>query len=135
MRNSVFAGAALAAMIASGTLMTGGAEAAAGTFGGIRMAADSLGIIEQTVFVQLVFHVGQREFRSPDWHIQLGKNPRQCADMIFVPMCEDYCPNPLPVFEQIRNVGNHDVDNRNLSRWCIIHSLTVFGLTRPRSQS
>jgi len=65
MRNSVFAGAALAAMIASGTLMTGGAEAAAGTFGGIRMAADSLGIIEQTQFIYL----GKRHCWYADgWH-------------------------------------------------------------------
>ena len=33
---------------------------------------------------QLVFDVGQRELGAVDRDVQLGEQPRQCADVVFV---------------------------------------------------
>lgn len=70
MRNLIIAGATMAAFVAGGTLMAGSAEATAGTFGGIRMAADSLGIIAKSQYI----HMGRRHcwyadgWQGPGWY-------------------------------------------------------------------
>jgi hypothetical protein len=66
MRSLIFMGATLAALIANGTLIPGGAEAAAtATFDGIRAAAEPLGILEKTQFI----FEGRRHCWYPDgWH-------------------------------------------------------------------
>jgi len=64
MRTLIFAGATLAAFVASGAMM-GGAEAAVGSFDGIRVAAGSIGTVEKTQFVYL----GRRHCWYADgWH-------------------------------------------------------------------
>src|ERR1700680_1558199 len=68
-----------------------------------------LGIVEQTVLVQLVFHVSKRELRAPDRNIQFGKNPRQRANVIFVTMSENNSTNMLAVLGQIGDVGNDNI--------------------------
>ncbi len=58
---------------------------------------------------QFVFHVGERELGAPDWNVEFRKNPRQRADVVFVTMGENNAAHALPVFGEIRDVGNHDV--------------------------
>ena len=48
-----------------------------------------VGIVEQAVLVELVFHVGQRELGAPDRHVQFGENPGQSADVIFVAVSQN----------------------------------------------
>jgi hypothetical protein len=43
-----------------------------------------VGVVEQAVLFELVFHVGQGELRAPDRYIQLTENPGQRADVVFV---------------------------------------------------
>jgi hypothetical protein len=65
MRNLVFTGAILAGLVASGTLITSGVQAATGSSGSIGAAADRLGIVEETQFV----YEGRRHCWYPDgWH-------------------------------------------------------------------
>ena len=68
-----------------------------------------VGIIQQVMLVELVFDVGQRELSAPDRHIQLGKNPRQRADVVFMAVGQDNRAHLLAVFDQVRDVGNNDV--------------------------
>src|SRR5438477_13046753 len=63
-----------------------------------------ISIVEQSVLVQLVFYISQRELSSPDRNIQLRKDPRQGSDVIFVSMGEHNRANTLPIFEEVRNV-------------------------------
>ena len=68
------------------------------------------GIIQQTVLFQLVFDVGQGEFGAPNRHVQLGQNPRQRTDVVFVAVRENDAAHALAVLGQVRNVGDNDVD-------------------------
>ena len=68
-----------------------------------------IGVVEQTVLVQLVFDIGQREFGAPDRHIQFGKNPRQRANVVFVAVGQNDAAHPLAVLDQVGDVGNDDV--------------------------
>src|SRR5215470_6166321 len=70
--------------------------------------------VEQTVFIQLVFDVGERELGAPDRDFELGKYPRQGADVVLVTVCQHDCPHALSVFDEIRNVGNDDVHAKQL---------------------
>ncbi len=74
-----------------------------------------VGIFEQPVLVKFVFHVGQRELGAPDRHVKLGENPGQSADVIFVAVSEHDPAHPLPVFDEIGNIGNHDVHAEQFS--------------------
>jgi len=71
-------------------------------------------IIQQPMFFQFVFYVRERELGSPHWYIEFGKNPRQSADVILVAMGENDGAHPLPVFDEIGNVGNYDVHAQQL---------------------
>jgi hypothetical protein len=65
MRKFVFTGAAVAALLAGGTLLVGDAQSATFSFDGIRVAADRLGILEETQFI----YEGRRHCFYPDgWH-------------------------------------------------------------------
>src|SRR5689334_5012601 len=46
-------------------------------------------IIEQVVLFQLVFHQGQCELSAKDRHAQFREDPRQPANMVFMPVGED----------------------------------------------
>jgi len=65
MRNFILTGATVAALVASGTLIIGDAQSAIGSFDGIRVAADRLGIVEETQFI----YEGRRHCWYLDgWH-------------------------------------------------------------------
>src|SRR5947208_5106176 len=65
--------------------------------------------VEETVFIQLVLDIGERELRAPHRNIQLGENPWQGANMILVAMSQNNPADKLPVFGEIRNFGDNDV--------------------------
>jgi uncharacterized protein YijF (DUF1287 family) len=62
------------------------------------------------MLVELVFDVSQREFRAPHRDVQFRQNPGQCADVVFVTMRQKNAAHALAVFDEVRNVGNDDVD-------------------------
>jgi hypothetical protein len=66
------------------------------------------------VFVELVFDVGQRELGGPDGNVQFAENPGQGADVVFVAVREHDAAHMLAILEQVRNVGNDDVDAQQL---------------------
>ena len=69
-----------------------------------------VGVLEQSMLFQFVFHVGEREFSAPDWHIQFAQNPRQRPDVVFVSVGQDDAANFLPVLHQIGNIGYNNID-------------------------
>ena len=78
------------------------------TLAGANLA--QIGVVKQSVLFQLVFDIGQGEFRAPDGHVQFAQNPGQGADVVFVPVGQDDAAHPLPVFDQIGNIGDNNVD-------------------------
>ena len=73
-----------------------------------------VGVVEQLVFVELIFNVGQRELGGPDRDIEFAEDPGQGADVVFVAVREDDAAHMLAIFEQVRNVGDDDVDAQQL---------------------
>src|ERR1700681_4636290 len=73
-----------------------------------------VGVVEELVFVELIFDVGQRELGRPNRNIQFTENPRQSADVIFVAVRKDDAAHVLAIFEKIGNVGDDDVDAQQL---------------------
>ena len=69
-----------------------------------------VGVFEQAVLVEFVFHIGQREFCAPHRHVEFGENPGQRADVVLVAVGEDDPANPLAILDEIGNIGNHDID-------------------------
>ena len=69
-----------------------------------------VGVVEQSVLVELVFDVGERELGAPDGDVEFGEHPGQRADVVFVAVGEDDSANALAVFGEIGNVGDDDVD-------------------------
>ena len=78
----------------------------------IRAQFVEVGVIQQSVLVEFVFHIGERELRSPDGDFEFGKHPGQGADMVLVAVREDDAANALAIFEQVRDVGHDDVDTQ-----------------------
>ncbi len=69
-----------------------------------------VGVVEESVLVEFVFDVGQRELRAPHGDVEVGENPGQCADVIFVSVSENDTTDAVAIFGEIGNVGNDDVD-------------------------
>ena len=69
-----------------------------------------VGVVEQAMLVELVFDVGQGEFRAPNGYVEVGENPGQRADVVFVAVSENDAADAVTIFGEIRNVGNDDVD-------------------------
>ena len=69
-----------------------------------------VGVFEEAVLVEFVFDVSQREFRAPNRDVEIGKNPGQRADVIFVAVGEHNAADAMAIFGEIRNVGNDDID-------------------------
>src|ERR1017187_8831500 len=69
-----------------------------------------VGIVEELVFVELVFDVGEREFSSPNRNIQFAENPGQGSDVVLMAVGEDDAAHMLAIFKQIRNIGDNNVD-------------------------
>ena len=82
-----------------------------------RLAGNHLvqvGIVEQSMLFELALDVGQRELGSVDRNIQLGENPGQTADVVFVPMGQKDRANLVAVFSQVTDVGNNNVHTQQL---------------------
>src|SRR6185503_15023450 len=60
------------------------------------------------------FHIGEGKFSSIDWDVQLREHPGQRANVVFVAVGKENRTNMLPVFHQVRNIGDHDVDAQQL---------------------
>src|SRR5271170_3168774 len=69
-----------------------------------------LSVIEKTMLVEFVLDIGEGKLGAPDRHVELGKNPGQGADVVFVAVSEDDGAHLLAIFGEVRNVRNDDVD-------------------------
>ena len=69
-----------------------------------------VGIVEQSVLVELVLDIGEREFGAPDGHLQFGEKPRKSANVVLMAVSEDDAAHALAIFDKIRNVGDDDID-------------------------
>src|SRR6266853_2823503 len=81
-----------------------------------------IGIIQQLMLVKFIFDISQRELGAPDRNIQFAEYPGQRADVIFVAVGKHDAAHILAIFEEIRNVGNDDIDAQQLG----------FGKHQPR---
>src|SRR5581483_8543082 len=68
-----------------------------------------VGIVEEFVFFELVFDVGERELGAVHRNVDFGEDPGQAADVIFVAVGEDNGANLVAVLDQVGDVGNNDV--------------------------
>ena len=75
---------------------------------------DQVGIIEQIVLFELALRQGQRELGSVDGNIQLGEDPRQAADVVFMPMGQKDRADLVAVFRQVTDVGNNNINAQQL---------------------
>ncbi len=72
------------------------------------------GVVEQTVLFQFAFNVGERELGTIHGNIELGQDPRQCANVILVPVRQNQSADVFTVFGEIRDVRHHDIDAQQL---------------------
>jgi hypothetical protein len=75
---------------------------------------DELGVVEQAVLVELAFDVGEGELGAVDRDVELGEDPGQAADVVFVAVGEDDGADFLAVLSEIADVGDDDVDAEEL---------------------
>ena len=66
-------------------------------------------IVQQPMLFQLAFHVSQCEFGAIHRHVQLGKQPGQRSDVVFVAMGQHHGPHIGPVLDQVGEVGDYDI--------------------------
>src|SRR5258708_7807353 len=66
------------------------------------------------MLIELVLDVSQREFGTTNRNVQLGKDPRERPDVIFMAMREYDGTYSLPVLNQIRNVRDNNVHAQQL---------------------
>jgi len=71
-------------------------------------------IVKKLMLIELIFNISQRELSPPDGHIQFTENPGQRSDMILVPMRQDDAANKVAIFQQIRNIGDNNIDAQQL---------------------
>jgi hypothetical protein len=50
---------------------------------------DELGVVEEAVLFELAFDVGEGELGAVDGDVELGEDPGQAADVVFVAVGED----------------------------------------------
>ena len=50
---------------------------------------DEFGVVEEGVFVELAFDVSESELGAVDRDVELGEDPRETADVVFVAVGED----------------------------------------------
>ena len=75
---------------------------------------DQLGVVEQAVLFELAFDVGEGELGAVDGDVELGEDPGQAADVVFVAVGEDDGADVVAVLDEIADVGNDDVDAEQL---------------------
>src|SRR5215469_15404546 len=59
---------------------------------------------------ELAFHVGEGELGGVDGDFKFAEEPGQSADVVLMAVSEDNGADVLFVFDEIRNVGNNDVN-------------------------
>src|SRR5690349_7270556 len=72
------------------------------------------GIIEQRVLFQLALDVGERELGTVHRNIELGEQPGQPSDVVFMAVGKDNGAHAFTIFEQVAEVGDDDVDAQQL---------------------
>ena len=70
---------------------------------------DEVGVVEQAVFVELAFHERQGEFSAVDRHVELGEDPGQASDVIFVAVGEDDRLDLRAVLDEVGDIRHDDV--------------------------
>ncbi len=70
---------------------------------------DQFGRIEQAVFIQLAFDIGQRELRCVHGDFKFAKDPRQPTDVVLVAVSQDDGANVLAILDEVGDIGNDDV--------------------------
>jgi hypothetical protein len=75
---------------------------------------DQLGVVKQAMLFELALDIGQGELGAVDRDVQLGEDPGQAADVVFVTVGEADAADLVAVLDQIANVGNDNVDAKQL---------------------
>src|SRR5258708_22380551 len=52
-----------------------------------------VGIVEQSVLVEFVFHISQRELGAPHRHVEFGEHPWQGSNVVFVAVRQNNSAN------------------------------------------
>ena len=63
---------------------------------------------------EVALDVGQRELGGVDRNLDLAQDPGQAADVVHVPVGEDDGADMRFVFNQVGDVGNHDIHAQQL---------------------
>ncbi len=71
---------------------------------------DQVGVVEEAVFVEFALDEGEGEFGSVDGNVQLGEDPGQAADVVFMAVREQDGFDLVAVFGEVGDVGDDDVD-------------------------
>ena len=79
-----------------------------------RLDFPQVGVLQQPMLFQLVFDISQREFRTPNRHVQFGKHPREGTDVVFVSVGENNGANLRAIFNQVGDVRHNDVHPQQL---------------------
>src|SRR6185369_10384842 len=69
-----------------------------------------LSIVQQAMFFKLAFYQCESELGPVYRNIQLGKQPGDATDVVFMTVGENHRPNFVPVLNQIGQIRNNDVD-------------------------
>ena len=67
-------------------------------------------VVEQSVFFELVFDVGQRELGAPYRYVELRQHPGKRADVVLVPVGQNDSAYPLAILKQIGDIGHDNID-------------------------
>src|SRR5664279_686563 len=72
------------------------------------------GIVQLTMLFQFAFHIGQGEFGAVDRDVQLGEEPGQRSDVIFVAVGENNGAYMGAILDQVGDIGDNDVHTQQL---------------------
>ena len=61
-----------------------------------------------------MFNKPHGKHRGIDRHIDLGKDIRQCADMVLVAMCDHKSFHLLLIFDQIGHIRDHFINSQHI---------------------
>ena len=71
---------------------------------------DQFGVVEQTMFFQLVLDIGECELGSVNRNVQLVQDRGKSANVVLVSVRENDGANVIAVLEQVADVGNDNVN-------------------------
>jgi hypothetical protein len=75
---------------------------------------DEFGVVEEAMLIELAFDVGEGELGAVDGDVELGEDPGEPADVVFVSVGEDDAADLVAVLDEIADVGDDDVDAEQL---------------------